>query len=62
MRQRYFPCDGEKRCAKCDQVKPHADFYLNARGQIHSYCKACLKVYTYYHYQAKSRAQILGEC
>ena len=35
--------EGMKRCAACDQVRPHADFHAasRSRNRFHSYCKAC---------------------
>lgn len=50
----------EKRCAICKQVYPVEQFYLNARGQRHSYCKPCHKLYTYRHYVKKAQARMLG--
>jgi len=32
----------EKRCSRCNKIKPTSEFYLNKRGQFEGRCKQCL--------------------
>jgi len=50
----------KKRCAICGEMLDITAFCLNTRGQRHSYCKPCHKLYTYRHYVKKAQARMLG--
>ena len=45
-KRRRHVCDsclwGEtKRCTRCGEVRPNADFYIQSNGHFYSYCKFC---------------------
>ncbi len=50
----------EKRCAICKQVYPVEQFYLNARGQRHSYCKPCHREYGFRRIAKQVNDRMLG--